>query len=58
MRRSRLGRPLYVALLPVIAGKWSSLDDPKPPMAPFRSSGGSTQETVVRESGREICAKE
>lgn len=56
-RRSRLGRPFYIVLLPVVADTWSALDDPLQPVAIFGSSGWSTQEAVVRGSGREIRAK-
>jgi hypothetical protein len=33
-RRCRLGRALYVVLLPVVAGTASALDDPQPTLAP------------------------
>lgn len=38
-RRRQLGCPLYVALLPEVAGHWSALDDPLQSAAVFSAIG-------------------
>jgi len=49
--------PVWIVEPPFSAGERLTVDDPKPSVALFRSSGRSAQETVVRESGREIPAR-